>query len=90
MAGFWLTLDPIFSSLGPLNPPLFIGGGRGQSCLHWGKISALDSDGKDLNRWFKVGIMSCQICRKRLTELTSLGWHRWVVIQLERTIWSCR
>jgi len=28
---FWLTLDPIFSSLRPLNPPLFIGGGRGQS-----------------------------------------------------------
>jgi hypothetical protein len=32
--GFWLTLDPIFSSLRPSNPPLFIDGGKGQSCLH--------------------------------------------------------
>jgi hypothetical protein len=31
---FWLILDPIFSSLRPSNPPLFIGGGRGKSCLH--------------------------------------------------------
>jgi hypothetical protein len=31
---FWLFLDPIFSSFKPSNPPLFIGGGRGQSCLH--------------------------------------------------------
>jgi len=30
---FWLILDPIFSSLRPSNPPLFIGGGRGKSCL---------------------------------------------------------
>jgi len=44
---FWLILDPIFSSLRPSNPPLFIGGRRGQSLLHKGKISALDSVGKD-------------------------------------------
>ena len=37
-AGFFRFLDAIFSSLGPSNPPLFIGGGRGQSCLHSGKI----------------------------------------------------
>jgi hypothetical protein len=30
---FWLILDPIFSSLRLSNPPLFIGGGRGKSCL---------------------------------------------------------
>jgi hypothetical protein len=28
-AGFWPTLDPIFSSLKPSTQPLFIGGGRG-------------------------------------------------------------
>jgi hypothetical protein len=28
---------------------------------------------KDPNRWFKVCIVSCQICRKRLLELASLG-----------------
>jgi hypothetical protein len=55
---FWLTLDPIFSPLRPLNPPLFISGGRGQSCLYRGKIATLDSFGKDPNRWFKVGILS--------------------------------
>jgi len=63
--GFWLTFDLIFSSLRPSNPPLFIDGGKGQSCLHWGKFSAFDSVGKDPNRWFKVGMMHCQICRKK-------------------------
>jgi len=60
---FWLILDPIFSSLRPSNPPLFIGGGRGKSCLQWRKISALDSDGKDPNRWLKVGMVHCQIVK---------------------------
>jgi hypothetical protein len=32
--------------------------------------------GKHPNRWFKVCIMSCQICKKRLPELTSLGRRR--------------
>jgi len=62
---FWLILDPIFSSLRPSNPPLFISGGRGQSRLHRGKISALDWVGKDPNRWFKVASLSCQICMFR-------------------------
>jgi hypothetical protein len=57
-------LDPIFSSLRPSTLPLFIGGGRGQSRLHRDKISALDSVGKDPNRWLKVGMMHCQIWRK--------------------------
>jgi len=56
-AGFWPTFDPIFSSLRPLNPPIFIGGRRGQSRLHKGKISALDSVWKDLNCWLKVGMV---------------------------------
>jgi hypothetical protein len=34
----WLILDQNFSSLRLLNPPLFIGGRRGQSFLHRGKI----------------------------------------------------
>ena len=44
--------------------------------------------GKDLNRWFKVCIVSCQICRKRLSELAFLGWRRgWChVNRPERTI----
>jgi len=61
---FFRFLDPIFSSLRPSNPPPFIAGGRGQSLLHKGKFSALDFVGKDLNRWLKVGMVHCQICRK--------------------------
>ena len=38
---FLSTLDSIFSSIRPSTPPLFIGGGRGQSCLYREKISAL-------------------------------------------------
>ena len=60
-AGFLPTLVPIFSSPRPGNPPLFIGGGREQSCLYQEKISALDSVGKDPNHCLKVGILSCQI-----------------------------
>ena len=33
-AGFWPTLDQIFSFLGSWNRLLFIGGGSVQSCLH--------------------------------------------------------
>jgi len=32
--------------------------------------------GKDLNRWFKVCIVSCQIYKKKLYELASLGQRR--------------
>jgi len=67
---FSLTLDPLFSSLKSPIKPIFIGGGRGQSRLHRGKISALDSVGKDLIRWLKVGMVHCQICRK-----SCLSWH---------------
>jgi hypothetical protein len=85
----WTRFSP---PLRPWNPSLFIGGGRGQSCLHWKKIASLDSIGKDPDRWFKVGVLSYQICGKKLTELASSGQcrHRWVVIQLERAIWGCR
>jgi len=91
-AGFWPTLDLIFSSLRPSNPPLFIGDARGQVCLHYGKFSAFDSVGKDPNRWFKVSMVHCQICRKRLPEVACLGRRRrrWVVIQPNRAIWGCR
>ena len=61
---FLSTLDLIFSSLRPSIPHLFIGGGRGQHCLHKGKIPALDSVGKNPNRWLKVGILSSQFCKK--------------------------
>ena len=67
---FWLILNLIFSSLGPSNPPLFIGGERRQSFSCWGKISALDSLGKDSNRWLKVGMVHCQNCRNGC-----LSWH---------------
>jgi len=72
---FWLTLAPIFSSLGPSNPPLYIGGGRGQSCLQWRKISALDSDGKDPNRWLKVCMMHYQIVKSAAAGC--LSWPLW-------------
>jgi hypothetical protein len=58
---FLLTLNLIFSSLGPWNPPLFIGGGRGTCCLLWCQILALNSVGRDPNHWLKVGTRNCQI-----------------------------
>jgi hypothetical protein len=51
-----------------------LGGGRGKSFLHRGEITALDSVGKDPNRWFKLGMVHCQICSCRLPKLASLGW----------------
>ena len=33
-ASFWPTLNPIVSLPQAINPPLFIGGEKGQSCLH--------------------------------------------------------
>jgi hypothetical protein len=72
---FWLILDPIFSSLRPSNPPLFIGGGREKSFLQWRKISALDSDGKDPNRWLKVGMVHCQIVKSAAAGC--LSWPLW-------------
>jgi hypothetical protein len=72
---FWLILDSIFSSLGSSNPPQFIGGGRGQYFLHRRKILALDSDGKDLNCWLKVGMMHCQIIKSATPGC--LSWPLW-------------
>jgi len=60
--------------------------------LHWGKISALDSVGKDPNCWLKVASLSCQICRKRLPELISSRHLRRsrAVINPEKFTWVCR
>jgi len=44
------------------NPHLFIGVGRGMFGLHLFQILALGSTRKDLNYWFKVGIIGYQIC----------------------------
>jgi len=68
-------LDPIFFSLRPSNPPLFISGGRGKSYLHWGKLLALDSVEKDPNRWLKVGMMYCQIVKSAAAGC--LSWPLW-------------
>ena len=38
------------------------------------KSSALDSVGKNPNRWLKVGMVHCQICSCMLPEVASLGW----------------
>jgi hypothetical protein len=74
-AGFLWFLDPIFSSLRPSNPPLFIGDGRWQSCLQWRNISALDSDGKDPNRWLKLDMVHCQIVKSAAAGC--LRWPLW-------------
>jgi hypothetical protein len=50
-----------------------LGDGRGKSCLYWGKNSALDSVGKDPNRWLKVVMVHYQICTYRLPELAFFG-----------------
>ena len=74
-AGFFRFLDPNFSSLRPSNPPLFIGRGREQYFLHWRKIAALDSDGKDPNRWLKVGMVHYQIVKSAVVGC--LSWPLW-------------
>jgi len=86
------ALDSMFFLSQAINAALFISGGRGKSCLHWEKISALDSVAKDPNRWFKLASLSCQICRKRLPELTSSRRRRCrrVVIHPETFTWGCR
>jgi len=48
-------------------------GGRGRFCLYWCQILAIDSNRKDLNRWFKVAIMKCQI----LATEGYLSWPLW-------------
>ena len=79
-AGFWLTLDPNFSPLRSSNPILFIGCGRGQSCLCWEKIAALDSVGKHLNRGLKVCTSSCQIW-----QLKAVNCPRWPLWATQRS-----
>jgi hypothetical protein len=46
--------------------------------------------GRVTNHWLKVCIESCQIWRKRSSELAYLGRRRLVVIQPERFTWCCR
>jgi hypothetical protein len=72
---FFLFLDPNFPSLRPSNPPIFIGSGRGQYFLHWRKIAALDSDGKDPNCWLKVDMVHCQIVKSAVVGY--LSWPFW-------------
>jgi len=64
-ADFLRCLDPNFSSLKPWNPPLFIGGGKGQSCLCRGKIFSPWFDWKNPNRRFKVCTLNCQIWQSK-------------------------
>jgi len=79
---FMPSLNLIFFILDSWNPPLFIGGGKGKSCLHWRNISALDLVGKDYNRWFKVGNMNCQIWQfkaawvSHFRQMSQLLWYQ--------------
>jgi hypothetical protein len=81
-------LDPNFSSLRPSTPPLFIGGGSGQSFLHWRTNLALDSVGKDPNRRLKACIVSCSIYRKKLYELACLGRRRRCLVAIQTEMFS--
>ena len=62
---FLSTLHLIFFSPRPWNPSLFIGGGRGQSCLHEGKIFSPWFDWRHSNRWFKICTSNCQIWQSK-------------------------
>jgi len=43
--------------------------------LHWRKIAALDSDGKDPNCWLKVDMVHCQIVKSAVVGY--LSWPFW-------------
>jgi len=77
---FWLTLDSNPSHPRSSTEILFIGGVRGLYCQRCGKITALDSVGKHLNRWLKVCTSSCQIW-----QLQAVNCPRWPLRANERT-----
>jgi hypothetical protein len=77
---FWLTLDSNPSPPRSSTEILFIGGVRGLYCQRCGKITALDSVGKHLNRWLKVCTSSCQIW-----QLQAVNCPRWPLRANERT-----
>jgi len=69
---FWLILHPLFSSLRTWNLILFIGVEEGNLVFTGKQIPALDSIGKDLNRWLKVGMVHCQFA-----AAGCLRWPLW-------------
>jgi hypothetical protein len=81
--------DSYFFFFKPWNPNL---DGRGMSSLHLCQILSLRSTQKDHKHWFKVDIMTCQICsKKRVGRLANFGQchHLHGVSWLERTILRC-
>ena len=59
----------VFGRLWTWNPPPFIGSGRGQFCLHRGKISSPWFDWKYPNHWFKVCTLNCQIWQSKAARV---------------------
>jgi len=79
-AGFLADFGPQFLPPRSSTEILFIGGVRGLYCQRCGKITALDSVGKHLNRWLKVCTSSCQIW-----QLQAVNCPRWPLRANERT-----
>jgi hypothetical protein len=82
-AGFRPTLSSIFFYPRTSNLLLFIGVEEGNLVFTGEQIPALDSIGKDPNRWLKVGMMHCQSAAEGC-----LRWPLWSDPRLFMCQWA--
>jgi len=67
---FFANFGPYFLLLQAIKPTSIYRQWKRVISSTQGKISAIDSVGRDPNHWFKVGMVHSQICRK-----VCLSWH---------------